>query len=34
MHIVTLDRTYHILSPDKDTLDAWAYMLDLFIRDE
>ena len=25
---------YHILSPDKDTLDAWVYMLDLFIRDE
>jgi hypothetical protein len=33
MHIVTLDRTYHMLSPDKDTLDAWVYAIGLMLKE-
>lgn len=33
MHIVTLDRTYHLMAPDRDTLDAWVYGIGLMLKE-
>mmetsp|Transcript_26892 Transcript_26892/g.70647 ORF Transcript_26892/g.70647 Transcript_26892/m.70647 type:complete len:810 (+) Transcript_26892:366-2795(+) len=33
MHIITLDRTYHVLARDRDTLEAWVYAIGLMLRE-
>lgn len=32
LHIITLDRTYHLLAPDAATLDAWRVVLSLAVK--